>query len=98
MNPSKSVSFHFAPTVTQTGGAKVASSAANAIASIISTWTAAPAYTSIQSAVFAAAPAPAQQSMAIVGWNWDAIVGQDWYIKNVPQGTKDAVNSEEKSL
>lgn len=48
--------------------------------------------------MYAAAPTAAQESLAIQGWNWDAIVAADWFKKSVPADAQSVVNGEEKTL
>ncbi|KAE9380826.1 hypothetical protein N431DRAFT_449576 [Stipitochalara longipes BDJ] len=54
-------------------------SATALLTSLQSSWSAQPNYTALAGEVYVVAPAEAQYSLAVYGWNWDHIVRSEWY-------------------
>ncbi|KUJ12610.1 uncharacterized protein LY89DRAFT_785927 [Mollisia scopiformis] len=90
---------HFGPTSPATlrvdSGAE--SAALAALSSVTATWTNGPLYPGLKSVVYEAAPTSIQLSLAVNGYNWDAIVRSDWYT-SVPVAWQEVVTRQERAL
>ncbi|KAI9054246.1 hypothetical protein LZ554_001414 [Drepanopeziza brunnea f. sp. 'monogermtubi'] len=106
-SPTTSPKPHFMPTygsslsLSLPGGTNIAAASSiwQALTSVQSTWTAGPAYPSITSAVYQAAPPSARASLdAGATYDWDQIVQQPWYTSAVPAPVQSLVSAQEQAL
>ncbi|KAJ5051653.1 uncharacterized protein L3040_001428 [Drepanopeziza brunnea f. sp. 'multigermtubi'] len=106
-SPTTSPKPHFMPTygssLSLPGGTNIAAASSiwQALTSVQSTWTAGPAYPSITSAVYQAAPSSARASLdAAAGatYDWDQIVQEPWYTSAVPAPVQSLISAQEQAL
>ncbi|KAL3421259.1 hypothetical protein PVAG01_07704 [Phlyctema vagabunda] len=90
----KSIIHEFYPSETPSVAASVSTALASALWSVQSTWDNSPAQTSVQAAIFSAAPTSVQKSITESGYAYREIVTQAWFTKSVPKALQTAVQKE----
>lgn len=94
---SSSVIAAFYPTSTPDIPASKSTALASALFSVQSSWVDSPVYTSVQNAIYSAAPSSVQASISSSGYIYESITTNAWFTK-VPQALQSAVTSEFSAL